>query len=136
MVKNIVRGQSVDPAKHQFAKELRQQMTPAERKLWAVLRTNQLGGIHFRRQQVIKGFIVDFYCHSASVCIEVDGGIHETQKEYDAVRTQAIESIGLRVIRFTNDEVINHFNAVLQRIQTECVPPPKAPSPLGKGAGG
>ena len=58
-------------------------MTPAEKILWNELRANKLG-VHFRRQQVIAGFIVDFYCHKAGLVVEVDGDIHDLQKEEDA----------------------------------------------------
>src|SRR5438270_611728 len=85
-VPNIVIGQRVDPAKVLRSKELRRQMTPAERSLWNCLRANRLGGLQFRRQQVIDGFIVDFYCHAAAVVVEADGPVHEQQAEYDAER--------------------------------------------------
>src|SRR4051812_33525571 len=80
-VPNIVRGQWVEDEKLARAKELRREMTPAERLLWSHLRRNQLNGLHFRRQQVIEGFITDFYCHSAALVVEVDGRIHEEQVE-------------------------------------------------------
>ena len=63
--RNIVTGQKVSREKLRRAQELRQKMTPAERRLWNQLRANRLGGWHFRRQQIIDGFIVDFYCHKA-----------------------------------------------------------------------
>ena len=71
--KNIVIGQKVSPEKVARAEELRQDMTPTEKILWAQLRTNRLDGLHFRRQQVIAGFIVDFYCHAAGLAVELDG---------------------------------------------------------------
>jgi very-short-patch-repair endonuclease len=74
-IKNIIPGQTVTKEKLQRAKELRRDMTPAEKILWQELRANKLG-VHFRRQQVIAGFIVDFYCHKAGLVIEVDGDIH------------------------------------------------------------
>ena len=81
-VKNIIPGQHVTAQKQQRAKELRRNMTPAEKILWNELRANKLG-VHFRRQQVIQGFIVDFYCHKAALVVEVDGDIHDLQKEED-----------------------------------------------------
>ena len=75
MARNIIVGQRIQGAKIARAKELRRNPTPAERLLWAHLRRNQLGGYHFRRQQVISGFIVDFYCHRAAVAIEIDGAV-------------------------------------------------------------
>jgi very-short-patch-repair endonuclease len=80
------------------------------------LQTNKLGGWHFRRQQVIDGFIVDFYCHAASLIVEVDGGIHEIQKEQDAERDAHLISRGFRILRVTNNEVKNDLNGVLRKI--------------------
>ena len=79
----IIREQHVIPVKLARAKEFRRNMTLAEKILWRQLRRNQLGGYHFRRQQVIDGFIADFYCNAAKLIIEVDGGIHELLKEND-----------------------------------------------------
>src|SRR5450759_2979359 len=93
-------------------------MTPAEHRLWDALRGNQLSGLHFRRQQIIDGFIVDFYCHAARLIIEVDGGVHEQLVEYDAARSQILERRSLAVLRFTNDEVMYCLPAVLTRIHT------------------
>jgi very-short-patch-repair endonuclease len=115
-VKNIVIGQKVTPERRRMAKELRQNMTPTERILWQLLRTNKLAGWHFRRQQIIDGFIVDFYCHAASLIVEVDGGIHETQKEQDAERDAHLVSRGFRVLRVTNDEVNRDIEGVLKKI--------------------
>jgi very-short-patch-repair endonuclease len=115
-VKNIVIGQNVTPERRRMAKELRQNMTPTERILWQLLRTNKLAGWHFRRQQIIDGFIVDFYCHAASLIVEVDGGIHETQKEQDAERDAHLVSRGFRVLRVTNDEVNRDIEGVLKKI--------------------
>jgi very-short-patch-repair endonuclease len=75
-VQNIIPGQKINPEKLERARELRREITSAEKMLWLELRENKLGA-HFRRQQIIAGFIVDFYCHSASLAIEVDGGIHD-----------------------------------------------------------
>ena len=94
-VKNIIPGQKVTKEKLQRAKELRRDMTPTEKTLWNELRANKLG-VHFRRQQVIAGFIVDFYCHKASLVIEVDGDIHDLQREEDARREKASSELGLR----------------------------------------
>ena len=91
-------------------------MTPEEALLWHELRTNKLAGWHFRRQQVIGGFIVDFYCHAASLIVEVDGGVHETQREQDAERDAHLISRGFCILRVTNDEVNNNIQNVLQKI--------------------
>ncbi|MCG2785555.1 MAG: endonuclease domain-containing protein [Anaerolineae bacterium] len=121
-VKNIVIGQKINPAKAQRARELRQKMTPAEAVLWQALRANRLGGFHFRRQQVIAGFIVDFYCHAASLVIEVDGGIHKQQIEADRERERILVERGLRVLRFQNEQVLNDLAGVLAHILAACQP--------------
>jgi len=94
-------------------------MTPAEHRLWQHLRANRLSGWHFRRQQIIDGFIVDFYCHKAGLVVEVDGPIHQQQEIEDHERTQALSVHGLKVIRFTNREVLNDLNQVLRTILAE-----------------
>ncbi len=91
-------------------------MTPAEKILWEELRANKLG-VHFRRQQVIQGFIVDFYCHKAALVIEVDGDVHDLQKEEDERREKVLSALGLRVVRFGNDEVIRGLYAVVGKIK-------------------
>ncbi len=93
-VKNIIPGQHVTKEKQQRARELRREMTPAEKILWEELRGNKLG-VHFRRQQVIQGFIVDFYCHRAGLVIEVDGDVHDLQKEEDERREKALSPSGM-----------------------------------------
>ena len=72
--------------KRQEAERLRKTMTPAESRLWLKLKSNRLGRLHFRRQQILRGFIVDFYCHPARLVVEVDGEVHNQQVEYDAQR--------------------------------------------------
>ena len=94
-IKNIIPGQTVTKEKLQRAKELRRDMTPAEKILWQELRGNKLG-VHFRRQQVIEGFIVDFYCHKAGLVVEVDGDVHDLQQEEDARREKILREMGLR----------------------------------------
>ena len=74
-------------------------------------------GVHFRRQQIIEGFVVDFYCHKAALVIEVDGDIHDLQQEEDARRDKALRELGLNVVRFRNDEVLRDLNAVVGRIR-------------------
>ena len=119
-VKNIVRGQSVSYEMHERAKKLRREMTPAEKILWKHLRTNKLDGFHFRRQQIVYGYIADFYCHQNSLIVEVDGGIHELQREYDAEREEELIARGFRIIRFTNDEISKDLKGVLQKIVEAC----------------
>jgi len=119
-VKNIVRGQSVSYEMHERAKKLRREMTPAEKILWKELRANTLQGLHFRRQQVVHGYFPDFYCHQHELIVELDGGIHELQKEYDAEREAYLISLGFRIIRFKNEEITKNLKGVLQKIVDEC----------------
>ena len=120
MPNNIVIGQKVTSQKIAQAKALRRNMTPAERILWQNLRGNRLAGFHFRRQQIIEGYIVDFYCHQAALVVEVDGTIHDQQQEYDAYREQVLRARGMSVVRFKNDEVFSDLDGVLARIVTAC----------------
>ena len=99
------------------ARELRRELTPAERKLWARIRDGQLNGAHFRKQHAVGNFILDFFCAKSKLVIEVDGDTHADQVEYDEERTQWLnEQKHYRVIRFTNDDVHRNLNAVLERI--------------------
>jgi very-short-patch-repair endonuclease len=102
------------------ARELRKTMTPAEELLWQQLRGRKLSGLKFRRQHPIGTFIVDFYCGGYSLIIEVDGGIHAAQGEYDTQRTQELVDFGYRVLRFTNQEVEEAIDSVLCRITATC----------------
>src|SRR4030042_514836 len=100
------------------SRELRTNMTKAERILWESLRNGNRNGYKFRRQHPISAFIADFYCHKAKLIIEVDGGIHKVaeNKEYDKIRSIELEKYGLTVIRFTNDEIIKKLENVLCQI--------------------
>jgi very-short-patch-repair endonuclease len=117
---NIVIGQSVNPIKVQRAKELRCQMTKEERILWQRLRANRLQGFHFRRQQIIDGFVVDFYCHAAGLVVEIDGEAHQQQIEYDAERDRILSARGLHILRIRNTEVLEDLVGVLARIMAMC----------------
>jgi len=119
-VKNIVRGQSVSYEMLERAKKLRREMTPAEKILWQRLRANKLNGLHFRRQQIVHGYFADFYCHQHELIVELDGDIHKFQQEYDADREAYLIALGFRIVRFTNDEIIEDLKTVLQRIVEEC----------------
>jgi|WetSurMetagenome_2_1015567.scaffolds.fasta_scaffold648187_1 very-short-patch-repair endonuclease len=131
-VLEIVRGQKITKKKLRMAKELRSDMTEAEVVLWERLRNNQLNGYHFRRQQLIDGFIIDFYCHSINLVIEIDGPIHDSQLHEDAIRDDALISKGLTVLHFRNDEILSNLEHVLERIQATPLPP----LPLREGGQG
>ena len=111
----VVRGQRVDPGKRQLARELRRRMTSGERALWQALRRNSLG-LHFRRQQIVAGFIVDFHCHAAGLAIELDGEIHDGRLEYDAERDLVLTRMGVRVLRIRNDAVRSDLASVIEQI--------------------
>jgi len=93
---------------------LREQMTDAERRLWARLRNRQLDGFKFRRQASLGPFIVDFLCIEARLIVEVDGGQHSAER--DAARTAWLTEESYRVVRFWNHEVIENIEGVLQAI--------------------
>jgi very-short-patch-repair endonuclease len=115
----IVRGQWAEPAKRERAKELRRAETPEEAALWQRLRRNQLRGLHFRRQQVVDGFIADFYCHEAGLIVELDGAGHAERMPYDQERDQILAARQLKVVRLKNSEIRTDLEGVLDRILTE-----------------
>jgi very-short-patch-repair endonuclease len=125
--KHLITQQPISPVKLGRAKKMRHEMTPAESKLWAQLRNNRLEGFHFRRQQIIGPYIVDFYCNPAALVIEVDGGVHLEQQEYDRVRDLDLQSIGLRVLHFWNSDVNENIDAVLDEILQACRDLPLTP---------
>ena len=120
-----------------LAKEFRKTQTEAEKLLWKALRNHGFANLKFRRQHPVKWFIADFYCHDFKLIIEVDGGIHnsEIQSEHDENRTSELEELGIRVIRFSNEEILNKLDLVLQKIQ-QTILRSSTPSPGGEGAGG
>ena len=104
------------------AKMLRKNMTEAEEILWGQLRGKKLLGLRFRPQHPVDIFIADFYCHPLKLVIEVDGGIHKSkeQREYDIGREGELENWGIKVIRFTNDEIKNDINKIVKEIKQIC----------------
>ena len=98
------------------AKELRNNLTEAEKILWERLKNNQLG-VRFKCQHPIDIFIADFYCHKHKLVIEIDGEIHEFQKEYDKGRTAELEKYDLRIIRFSNEEIVQNIDVVIHKIK-------------------
>lgn len=118
--KGIITGQHVHPELLKRAQEMRRQMTQAESKLWQRLRAGRLESFHFRRQQVIDRYIVDFYCHQTNLVVEVDGDVHLEQAEYDRERDLYLQSLGLMVLRFTNQDVNRNLEGVLTAILEAC----------------
>jgi very-short-patch-repair endonuclease len=104
-------------AKTQFAKELRKDQTKAEEIVWKEIRNRKFLGLRFKRQFIIEGFIVDFYCDEFALAIEIDGRIHEKQKEYDAWRQKIIESNSVSFIRIKNEEVFQDIGILFDKIK-------------------
>jgi very-short-patch-repair endonuclease len=99
-----------------LARQMRTEPTLAEKLLWQRLNNKQLQGFKFRRQQVIDRFIVDFYCHEIKLVIEVDGKVHNYTQVEDGIRQEFLESLGLRVLRFNNQDVLLRIEGVLEEI--------------------
>ena len=100
-------------------KELRSNLTPAEAFLWKQLKAKQLDGKRFVKQHSIGGYIVDFYCASEKLIVELDGEVHQNPKAetHDERRTSVFQSIGYKVIRFENKMVFDHLQSVLMEIR-------------------
>jgi very-short-patch-repair endonuclease len=113
---------------------LRNNATIAERKLWSKLKRSQLEGYKFRRQQGVGYYIVDFYCPEKKLAIELDGAIHLAKKaqECDKKRDQFIEAQGIRILRFTNNDVFMNLNGLLEVILDELTTPYSPPQGGGE----
>ena len=119
----------------QHSRQLRENMTDAERRLWVKIRMKQLKGYQFYRQKPIGDYIVDFFCPRAKLVIEVDGSQHFVNEtiEYDRIREDYASSLGLKVLRFTNTEVLKHVEGVVERIEEEMNEKIPLNPPLRKG---
>ena len=126
----------------QNAKKMRSNMTPAEIKMWYILRGKRFNGLKFKRQVLIGNYIVDFLCKEKKLIIEIDGGQHNTDVNIvnDKNRTRYLENNGYKVLRFWNEDVLKNFSGVLEVILREINEndgswyhplPPSAPSPEG-----
>ena len=104
------------------AKIMRENMTLAEKAVWELLKLKKMMGLRFKPQHPIDIFIADFYCHQLKLVIEIDGGIHKTvdQREYDIGREAELENWGIKVIRFTNEEVENNITHIQNEIERIC----------------
>lgn len=109
------------PILFEFAKKLRNNPTDAEGFLWNFLREKRILNVRFRRQHPVFYFVADFYCHSAKLIVEVDGGYHKLseQFEYDVKRDWELEKLGLKVLRFTNERVFQDTDKVVEEITDE-----------------
>ena len=110
-----------NPKLKDLAREMRNNPTAAEKHLWDYLKGDKLLGLDFHRQKPIENFIVDFYCDKISLVIEVDGGYHEglNMLKKDGDRDLDLYNLGITVIRFTNDEVLNQTYDVVKKIKEE-----------------
>jgi len=115
------------------AKRLRKGLTETERYLWKYLRSRQLGGYKFRRQQPIGKYIVDFVNFERKVIIEVDGGQHSVYKRRDRIRDRYLRERGYCVLRFWNNEVLNNIEGVLDVILSKLSPSPRSSPVKGEG---
>ncbi|GAB4022549.1 MAG: hypothetical protein Fur0010_25780 [Bdellovibrio sp.] len=113
-------------------RELRKKQTKAEEIFWELVRNRKLANLKFRRQHQIGLYIVDFYCNEHKLIIEFDGEVHnnEEQQKHDSIRDKYLISIGNKVLRFKNEELLNHPESVFEKISSIILP-----SPLGEGKG-
>ncbi|WP_166167554.1 DUF559 domain-containing protein [Acinetobacter sp. SA01] len=115
----------------QASRDLRNNMTEAEKLLWSKLRGKQILGLQFYRQKPIFNYIVDFYCPAANLVIECDGSQHFTEEglEADRIRDEALAELGLKVLRFDNGQIVKQLDNVVEQVYRACV----KESPLFKG---
>ena len=113
----------MDPNLLEFAKSMRHTATDAEHLMWQILRAKRFMYLKFRRQHVIKPYIVDFYCHEIGLVVELDGGQHGTDDavEYDAERTKFLEALGLTVVRYWNHEVLIKTDIIFEDLWDDCL---------------
>ena len=117
-----------DPLPTHRSRELRNDATPAERKLWNAISNRKLVGVRFNRQVVIKPYICDLVARSVKLVIELDGGQHSDAFEYDTTRTRYLEARGYRVLRFWNNDVMKNIDGVVRKIEEalHLLPPARA----------
>ena len=113
-----------------FARRLRKEQTKAEKIIWEQLRKRKFMNFKFRRQHVIEGFVIDFYCSELKLGIEVDGGIHLKRKDYDKLRQEAVESKGISIIRISNQKIAEDKRAIIKKLK-EVIEQSPTPSPSG-----
>ncbi len=104
----------------EFRRELRQNLTPSEAFLWTQLKSRQLDGKRFTKQHSINNYIVDFYCASEKLIIELDGEVHKnpSAQDYDKIRTENLEALGYTIIRFENKMVFDNLASVLSEVKS------------------
>ncbi len=103
--------------KKRFARILRNQQTNSEKIVWELIRDRKFMNLKFRRQHVIEGFVLDFYCHEIRLGIEIDGGIHNKRKDYDRLRQEVIESEGITLLRIKNRDILDCKRSILTKLK-------------------
>jgi very-short-patch-repair endonuclease len=116
----IYNGQLIDTPQYvvKLARKLRQNLTIPEKLLWEKLRNKQLRGFRFRCQHPVYRYVLDFYCHEVMLAIEIDGDVHKEHKEYDEYRDELLQNIGIRTLRFKNEEIISNIEVVINTISS------------------
>lgn len=126
MINNSHETKPVDKAvsnlkeKKELRRKLRNNATPAERKLWSALQSKKLDGFKFRRQHSIDRYILGFFCPTTNLAIELDSDSHYTAEamEYDKIRDNYLQSIGITLIRYSNQEIDDNLEKVLENIRS------------------
>lgn len=121
------------------SRELRKNQTKAESVFWETVRNRKFDNLKFNRQYPLffdylgkeTFYVADFYCHEKRLVVEIDGSSHDNKLEKDLLRTEIINLLGITVVRFKNDEVVNNINVVLQKLRD--LPLTPCPSPKGRG---
>jgi very-short-patch-repair endonuclease len=114
-----IRNQKINPKKLELARHFRKNPTESEDVVWQMLRNRQIKNLKWRRQQIIEGFIVDFYCAELNVILEIDGSVHDKDevREYDAFRTSLFTSKGIRIFRLKNEDCDKqHLTELIENI--------------------
>jgi very-short-patch-repair endonuclease len=125
--------------KRDFARHLRKDQTAVEQIVWDLLKNRKCLGLKFRRQHVLAGFIVDFYCDECKLAIELDGDVHDRQKDYDELRDREISAKDIYIIRIRNVEINNNPQIIVKKINDFLSLSHKmyfTPSPSGRGGQG
>jgi very-short-patch-repair endonuclease len=132
----MVKIKIYNPKIIKFARELRKNSTPQERKLWSFLKSSKFYGFKFRRQFPIDGYIVDLCCVKAKLVIEVDGGQHSNpdDRDYDIIRDAEIKKSGYRILRIWNNQLNENLEGVGEKIHEMLTNPHPGPLPEGEGA--
>ena len=134
--KGVIRNQKINPKKLELARQFRKKPTESEDAVWQILRNRQIHNLKWRRQQVIDGFIADFYCAELNIVLEIDGSVHDNEnvKEYDAYRTSVFETKGIRTFRLRNEECDKqHLIELIENIIKTCGSHTPLPAERGRG---